>query len=121
MILLLKIFSIIIFILFMVINIYTWFLLYGTLIGGIFVLLRMMDPFNNSQQPTSDDKDLLKDDVIKFISFLIPIIIFLLFGLYLSYRCNNNKFNILSILTAIAFQPFYILYHLFKNNLCGLF
>lgn len=41
------------------------------------------------------------------------------FAAYLSFKCSNG-FSIGPFLLAILFPPYYIIYHIFATNLCGL-
>lgn len=134
MILLLKIFSIILFVLFMFINIYSWVFLYIqylllfllNFIQFPLSLLFSKDSFTNSKKELFSNSEQDTLNILEFKKNMQMLIILIIqmtslgFALYLSYSCNNNKLNILSTLTAIVFHPFYILYHLFTTGLCGI-
>ncbi len=55
---------------------------------------------------------------IYHISNLIATFI-LFFAIYLSFKCNNG-FNFGGFILAFLFAPFYIIYQLAVNNLCGM-
>ena len=138
MILLLKIFSIILFVLFMFINIYSWCFYYIQYLF-LYLLLNLLyfiqfplsllfskDSFTNSKKELFSNSEQDTLNILEFKKNMQMLIILIIqmtslgFALYLSYSCNNNKLNILSTLTAIVFHPFYILYHLFTTGLCGI-
>ena len=41
------------------------------------------------------------------------------FAAYLSFKCSNG-FSMGPFLLAMLFAPFYIIYHIFATNLCGM-
>jgi hypothetical protein len=43
------------------------------------------------------------------------------FALYLSFRCNNNKFNLGGFVFAYCCPHVYIIYQLSLNGACGIF
>lgn len=43
------------------------------------------------------------------------------FALYLSFRCNNNKFNLGAFVFAYCCPHIYIIYQLTVNGACGMF
>jgi hypothetical protein len=65
-----------------------------------------------------DDNDLNDsssyDIIVIIISWLITG-----FAAYLSFKCSRG-FSMGPFLLAIIFSPFYIIYHIFSTNLCGL-
>ncbi len=58
---------------------------------------------------------------ITLYNIIMTIILWLLtgFAAYLSFKCSNG-FSIGPFILAILFAPFYIIYHIFATNLCGI-
>ena len=107
MILLLKIFSIVLFTLYISGNIYLYALMFGPL-AFLNITFAFFDNFLS-----------FKMSIINKL-LLIIMISSLIFALYLSYSCNNNTLNILHIILAILFYPFYIIYQAIKTNFFGI-
>ena len=118
MILLFKIFSIVLFFAFISIDILGWGLLYIQLY--IYTIINFLSLLKNGKF-FGDIRGMIISNIKVFS--IIPIIILLIsliFAVYLAYSCNDNKFNIHHILTAIVFHPFYIIYQANKTNLFGI-
>ncbi len=92
----------------------------------------MMQPMHNMMQPmynmTKYDEEeevvektnieiVCKDSTGKYI-YLIFHIIMSFIAIYLSWKCNNGKFNILTFLIALFFPYIYIVYILATKGTC---
>ena len=75
---------------------------------------------NSKKETFTDNKDASSSLNIYILLSIIIIITSLIFALYLSYSCNNNTFNILHIILAILFHPFYIIYQAYKTKFFGI-
>lgn len=53
--------------------------------------------------------------------YSITHIIISFFAIYLSWKCNNEEFNLPSFIMAIICPHFYIIYSLAVNGGCGIF
>ncbi len=68
------------------------------------------------------EKETIHDKIICYGSFYsIMHTIILFFAVYLSWRCNNNKFNPVGICFAICCPILYIIYALGCYGGCGIF
>ena len=57
---------------------------------------------------------------MKAIFYFVAHLIVAMFALYLSFTCNNNSFNLVSVFFAFFFPWFYIIYAMLINQGCGL-
>ena len=73
----------------------------------------------HSQQPNYRDNE--KNDRPICSLYMITHLIIGFFAIYLSWKCNNGKFDLLSFLAAFFCPYFYIIWALATKGGCGVF
>jgi hypothetical protein len=92
---------------------------------SINILQKTLETYINLYIPKKkekfDENGNAYNEELTLYNIIMSIIIWLIngFAIYLSFKCSNG-FSIGPFLLAILFPPFYILYHIFSTNLCGL-
>ena len=80
---------------------------------------KILSTYSSMYFPKKKEQFNTAGDVIYNLTMVIISWIILGFAVYLSFRCNKG-FNFISIILAILFTPFYIIYHFFVTKLCGM-
>ena len=83
--------------------------------------------YNNDEEDTTQDTTQdttimvsCKDSTGKYIYFIFHIIMALV-AVFLTWKCNNGKFNVLSFIIALLFPYVYIIYILATRGTCDRF
>ena len=79
-----------------------------------------LDTKNNDDESYVEDTNVLvtvKDSTGKYI-YIIFHIIMAFVAIFLSWKCNNGKFDLLSFLIALFFPYIYIIYILATRGTC---